>query len=178
MAWSKDSSWLSDLQMVATDDNNRFIIEKEGENELVVIGRNPSYGTLQKPDKTMKRVCYCAEHTDFDGILLCNVCAQRFKQKKDSTLHRYNREYIKQYIGRLSAPTILLILGTSVFKTLYLKQYLQDIISDICNLKGCKPKWKCIKFLDENVPCSFDKFSKQSKVADWKDIADIQQILQ
>lgn len=55
----------------------RYLLEKKGKKELIVLGLNPSTADSVEPDRTMRRVMHYAEQENFDGFAMINLYPQR-----------------------------------------------------------------------------------------------------
>lgn len=126
-----------DIVMVGDETNVRFILEKRGENQLIVIGANPSTATNEKNDNTMGCVAWIAKKNGFDGFVMLNLNAQRstnpdeLPQEMDVDLHQANVKHISELLKWKSSPVILLAFGDIIEKRKYLKQCFADIVAAI-----------------------------------------------
>ena len=68
----------------------RYSLEKQGNNELIVLGLNPSTADSTKPDRTMKKVMHYAEQEGFDGFAMINLYPRR--ATKPVNLGEFNKE--------------------------------------------------------------------------------------
>lgn len=62
-----------DLYCSSADDSVRFLLGKEGDNRIVVIGLNPSTATQEKSDTTATKVERAAIGHGFRGFALANL---------------------------------------------------------------------------------------------------------
>ena len=142
------------------DDNEqqRFKFEMRGENELIIIGINPSTaradpkGTANpEKDPTIERAIefskrnwnYDDKKIKFDGFLMLNVYAQSTSKTdalhtaRNFTLHQKNINKIDSYLQALKSAHkkiyVLLAYGDSIKKRRWLKCCLYDIV-DMLNM--------------------------------------------
>ena len=133
--------------MIGDADNVRFLLYKEGERILFVLGINPSTANDNIPDNTIKRVMGFAEREGFDGFAMLNVYPQRCTNPDflhpacDESLHKQNMTIIDDTIGCHQAPVILVAFGNLINKRKYLKGCFRDIAT---SLQPFNPIWKQI----------------------------------
>ena len=130
-------------------DSQRFKLELEGENELVILGLNPSTARGMSKnfpkektcdDNTIKRIKGFSERAwnvpelKLDGFLMLNICAQSTSDSEtlaeDSALHEKNKQKIESYLADKANPVVLLAYGDAVSekKFPFLKTYLKEIV--------------------------------------------------
>ncbi len=125
----------------------RYLLKKEGENKLIVIGVNPSKATDKESDLTMVKIMRFAEHNGFDGFIMLNLYPQRctsptnLDKEMCLELHKNNLEIISETIKNIESPTVLLAFGDVIETRPYLRNCLKDIVSLFNNLN---PQWKQI----------------------------------
>ena len=135
------------ITMKGDEHNVRFLLEKPGERQLIVIGVNPSKATAEKPDATMTRVMEFAERNGFDGFVMLNLYPQRstspggLHKVLDEKLHRENLEVIGEVLAGREAPVVLLAFGNVINARPYLKACLRDIVAV---MSPRHPQWKQI----------------------------------
>ncbi len=134
--------------MIGDEKTVRYLLENKGENQLMVLGLNPSTASDLKPDNTMRRIMGFAENNGFDGFLMTNLYPQRCTDPKEldrqlnEQIHQKNLEIIKQAAEQVQTPVVLLGFGGNITKRPYLNKCLTDIVN---LLKPFNPQWKCIK---------------------------------
>lgn len=129
--------------------NQRFKLELEGKNELIILGLNPSTARGKSSgypnmidDPTLKRAVEFSKRnwnwdktiTEFDGFLMLNVCAQSTSKPinlvVNDALHEMNKKKIKKYLFVKNNISVLLAYGDNVSekKLSFLKRYLGEIV--------------------------------------------------
>ena len=61
------------VKMVGDNDKARYVLRKDGERPLIVVGLNPSTANEAKADATMARVMGIAERNGFDSFIMLNL---------------------------------------------------------------------------------------------------------
>jgi len=124
----------------------RYLLEKKGNHELIVLGLNPSIADSEVPDRTMKKVMHYAEQEGFDGFAMINLYPRRaikpynlreFNQK----IHKKNLEKIDSLFLQIDNPIILLAFGGNIMKIKFLTTCLFDVYNV---LRKYNPSWKCL----------------------------------
>ncbi|MEE1211187.1 MAG: DUF1643 domain-containing protein [Treponema sp.] len=132
----------------------RYLLEKKGKKELIVLGLNPSTADSVEPDRTMCRVMHYAEQENFDGFAMINLYPQRATQPQNlkiynNELHQKNLSKIKTLVASIENPVILLAFGGNITKV----GFLQSCFIDIYNvLKTFNPSWKCLDIGKTGIP--------------------------
>lgn len=132
------------IKMVADNERVRYVLRKEGQKMLIVIGVNPSKATDKMSDPTMTKVLGFAEHNGYDGFLMLNLYPQRctnpydLDKDMDEELHQANLKHIASEVSNMGSVSVLLAFGDSITCRPYLKTCLKDIIS---LLMPKNPKW-------------------------------------
>ena len=117
------------------DFNNRFLLEKEWNNVLVVVWMNPSTADDKKPDATMRKVMWFAEVTWYDWFAMINVIPQRATFPKDiseiidSEILKRNFEIIENLISSMENPDILLAFWNIIDDRKYFIQQLRNLVT-------------------------------------------------
>ena len=124
----------------------RYLLEKKGKHELIVLGLNPSTADSEVPDRTMKKVMHYAEQENFDGFAMINLYPQRatkpYNLKEfNQEIHKKNLSKIKTLISGMNKPVILLAFGGNIMNIKFLRKCLFDIYNLVSNYK---PSWKCL----------------------------------
>ena len=66
-----------DLYQCNKDDTSRYILGKDGDKKLFVIGLNPSTANKEKSDTTVAKVEKVAIDNGFDGFVMANLYPYR-----------------------------------------------------------------------------------------------------
>lgn len=141
------------IKMVADNERVRYVLRKEGQKMLIVIGVNPSKATDKMSDLTMTKVLGFADHNGYDGLLMLNLYPQRCTNPYDldkemgEELHQANLKHIASEVSNMDSVSVLLAFGDSIACRPYLKNCLKDIIS---LLMPKNPKWLQIGELTRN----------------------------
>lgn len=123
------------VRMVGDNDKARYVLRKDGEKPLIVVGLNPSTANEDKPDATMRRVMGLAERNGFDGFIMLNLYPQRttrpegLDHEMNDCLHQENLRQIKEALKDVSEPTVLLAFGNNIGLRPYLRTCLRDIVA-------------------------------------------------
>ena len=59
------------------DDEVRYVLGQPGNNNLLVIGVNPSTATPEEPDQTIKKVMEISKANGYGGWIMVNLYPQR-----------------------------------------------------------------------------------------------------
>ena len=138
------------MGFIGDDEDNadqRFKLELEGKNELIILGLNPSTARGKSSgypnmidDPTLNRAVtfsllnWNVATPVFNGFLMLNVCAQsNSKPEKlvaNDALHEKNKKKIEEYLSGKNAVSVLLAYGDNVSKKSlsFLKRYLDEIV--------------------------------------------------
>lgn len=141
------------IKMVADNERVRYVLRKEGQKMLIVIGVNPSKATDKMSDPTMTKVLGFADHNGYDGFLMLNLYPQRctnpndLDKEMDEGLHQANLKHIASEISNMDSVSVLLAFGDTITCRPYLKTCLKDVIS---LLMPKNPKWFQIGELTRN----------------------------
>ena len=124
----------------------RYLLEKKGKHELIVLGLNPSTADSEIPDRTMKKVMHYAEQEKFDGFAMINLYPKRATKPcnlKDfnQEIHQKNLKKIEALVSRIQNPVILLAFGGNIMNIKFLKTCFFDIYT---LLSKYNPSWKCL----------------------------------
>ena len=67
----------------------RYYLEQKGDKMLFIVGLNPSYANMDKPDSTMKKILGFMKKEGYNGFVMLNLYAQRgaFPKEQDKTEH-------------------------------------------------------------------------------------------
>lgn len=146
-------------EMIGDKKYVRYLLENKGNNQLMVIGLNPSTASDSEPDNTMRRIMGFAENNGFDGFLMMNLYPQRCTNPKNldkqlnEQIHNENLKVIRKAAEKaaekVNSLTILLGFGSNIMRRTYLKACLIDIVNE---LRDLNPQWKCIKLTKAGHP--------------------------
>ena len=129
-----------DIYLCSEDDTARFALGRNGSQNLLVIGLNPSKANEQKPDPTLRRVLGYAARNGFDGFVMMNLYAGRYTYPPDlpitpdKELLIQNLEAITQIIHAQPTAHILACWGDNILIRPYLSDFLRDIITDTASI--------------------------------------------
>lgn len=132
------------IKMIGDTSNVRYVLKKEGQKMLVVIGVNPSKATENISDPTMTKIIGFAKYNGFDGFIMLNLYPQRctnpngLDKEINTEMHNENLKYIASEISNIESPHVLLAFGNAIETRQYLKKCLSEIIS-LFTLKN--PQW-------------------------------------
>ena len=138
------------LRMTGDNDKVRYVLRKDGDRPLVVVGLNPSTANEAKADATMTRVMGIAERNGFDSFIMLNLYPQRttdpagLDRELNDSLHQENLRQIKEALKDVSEPTVLLAFGNNIGLRPYLKTCLRDIVAAISD--------KCPRYVQAGTP--------------------------
>lgn len=87
------------IKMIGDVSNVRYVLKKEGQKMLVVIGVNPSKATENISDPTMTKIIGFAKYNGFDGFIMLNLYPQRctnpngLDKEINTEMHNENLKY-------------------------------------------------------------------------------------
>lgn len=131
------------VKMIGDDDTIRFLLEIQGDNQIVIIGANPSSANETQPDRTVTMGMSIAERYNYNGVVFLNLYAQRATNPNEldlainQPLHTKNLEIIKSVLKRSERPSVLLCYGDLVLK----RPYLAPILHEILTISPCSITW-------------------------------------
>lgn len=137
------------------DDKNRYILEKNGKNQLFIIGLNPSTADEKTPDSTMKKIVKFCKFNGFDGFVMANLYAQRTPKphQLDEVLNikisQKNINYIESTLQKLTNPTILCCWGNGIDTRAYLRDCFVSILA-VCEKNN--PNYKAVALNQTSHP--------------------------
>lgn len=151
----------------------RFVLGELGENNLVVVGVNPSIATLDELDPTAKRIKKYAGIHNYDGWIIINLYPQintdidKLDDEKNDELVKRNLEKIETILKR-DDITLVAAWGEAIEWRKYLKDCFRDI--DLLANKY-NHEWHCIELTKFGHPChplmrkkGFKLYSKQIEI--------------
>ncbi len=115
-----------DLYRCNEDDSVRFILGKDGINELFVVGLNPSTANKEESDITVAKVETVAKNNGYDGFVMVNLYPQRstnpnrLPEKGDDGLIIKNIEIIKALAKNQNVPVFWAAWGSGIVTRSYL----------------------------------------------------------
>lgn len=133
----------------------RFILGELGNNNLVVVGVNPSVATIKKLDPTAKRIKKYSEIHEYTGWIIINLYPQidpnvdELNKEKNEELVKLNLSFIEEIISR-DDITLVAVWGEAI----EWRKYLKDCFRDIDALaKKYNHEWHCIELTKYGHPC-------------------------
>lgn len=112
----------------------RYVLKKEGNNPLYVIGLNTSTADEQKHDPTVRNAMGIAAAKGYDGFVMFNLYPLRstdpleLPAADEQKLVDKNIAAIQKELGNASKPTILAAWGTHIDDRAYLRESLRKIV--------------------------------------------------
>ena len=139
----------------SNDFKARFILGELGDNNLVVVGVNPSVATIKKLDPTAKRIKKYAEIHEYTGWIIINLYPQidpnvdELNTEKNDELIKLNLKNIETILKR-DDITLVAAWGEAI----QWRKYLKDCFRDIDALaKKYNHEWHCIELTKYGHPC-------------------------
>jgi hypothetical protein len=133
----------------------RFVLGELGDNNLVVVGVNPSVATIKKLDPTAKRIKKYSEIHEYTGWIIINLYPQidpnvdELNKEKNDELIKLNLENIETILKR-DDITLVAAWGEAI----KWRKYLKDCFRDIDALaKKYNHEWHCIELTKYGHPC-------------------------
>lgn len=119
----------------------RFLLQKEGNNPLIVIGLNPSTADESTPDATMRKIIGFIKEwnernlRDYDSFIMLNLYplretspAELNKHHFNENLHARNLEIISYTLDEYSTSDILMCYGDAIEMVPWLKYCRDEIL--------------------------------------------------
>lgn len=160
------------VKMIGDCDTVRFLLEIPGDNQIVIIGANPSTATESKPDRTVTMAMSIAQRYNYNGVVFLNLYAQRSTNPNEldpainQPLHAENREIIKSVLRRIERPSVLLCFGDLVLR----RPYLTSILHEILTIFPCSTSWLKMGDLTKNGnPRHLSRLSHSTQITDASD---------
>lgn len=144
------------VRMTGDNDKVRYVLRKDGDRPLVVVGLNPSTANGDKADPTMTRVMGLAERNGFDGFVMLNLYPQRttdpagLDREQNDALHQENLRQIREALKDINEPTVLLAFGNNIGLRPYLKTCLRDIVTTMADKR---PHYVSVGTTNWGNPC-------------------------
>lgn len=85
-------------EYIGDDDKVRYVLGVPGENNLLVIGVNPSTATPTKLDPTIRKVIKISQANGYDGWIMVNLYPQRSTEPQKMT---FSQELIDENIKQI-----------------------------------------------------------------------------
>lgn len=123
------------IYKTSNDNKLRFVLGKNGENTLVVIGLNPSKANEETPDHTMRKVMGFAGGSGYDSFIMLNLYPQRSTDKNlmdleiNDDYHQANLQAIEEVLKDKKNINVLVAFGNDILLRKYLKQCFMDIVT-------------------------------------------------
>jgi hypothetical protein len=120
--------------MPSGDKSIRFVLKKDGDNPLFVIGLNASFADENDPDLTVSNALEIATSKGFDGFVMFNLYPLREPKPinlpitDDLQLVEQNVAAIQNELCKVAKPTILASWGMVIEYRKYLGECLQKIV--------------------------------------------------
>lgn len=133
----------------------RFVLGELGDNNLVVVGVNPSIATIEELDPTAKRINKYSEIHGYNGWIIINLYPQidpnvdKLNKEKNDELIKLNLIFIEEIISR-DDITLVAAWGEAI----EWRKYLKDCFRDIDALaKKYNHEWHYIELTKYGYPC-------------------------
>lgn len=133
----------------------RFVLGELSDNNLVVVGINPSIATINALDPTAKRIKKYSEIHGYTGWIIINLYPQidpdidELNKEKNEELVKENLEKIKTIIKR-DDITLVAAWGEAI----EWRKYLKDCFREIDFLvKKYNHQWNCFALTKYGHPC-------------------------
>lgn len=128
----------------------RYYLEQKGDKMLFIVGLNPSYANMDRPDSTMKKILGFMKREGYNGFVMLNLYAQRgaFPKEQDKTEHQKVLNYIRILLSKYPELNILLAFGNNIT----LRDYLGRNLLDILEILGDKKYFQIGDLTKEGYP--------------------------
>ena len=133
----------------------RFVLGELGDNNLVVVGVNPSIATLDELDPTAKRIKKYADNHNYDGWIIINLYPQintnvdKLDKEMNDELVKLNLKKIEKIL-KMDDITLVAAWGEAI----EWRNYLKDCFREIDLLaKKYNHQWKCFELTKYGHPC-------------------------
>lgn len=135
-----------DLYKSNTSDSERYILGKDGNKKIFVIGLNPSTANREKSDTTVSKVEQAALNSGYDGFVMANLYPLR-STNPDDLPHTPNPKAITKNIAEIMKyahedpnPIFWAAWGVGISIRHYLLESLVCLHSEITKNNGT---WQC-----------------------------------
>jgi len=136
---------MHNIYLTSSDNNARYSLGHITQNNLIIIGVNPSKATDTDPDLTVSKIKQFAKMNNSDGWIVFNLYPQRATSPTDID-KELNIEYHQQNLNRIESifskmnhkPIIWAAWGNLISTRPYFKKCLTDIHNLI---KRYEPTW-------------------------------------
>ena len=135
-----------DLYKANRSDSERYILGKNGERKIIVIGLNPSTATQEKSDTTVAKVHQTAVNFGFDGFVMANLyplrstCPDNLPDKAKCNALKRNIEALIECAETEENPLFWAAWGVHIAIRRYLFDSLHGLNKEIQKLNG---SWVC-----------------------------------
>jgi len=133
-----------DLYKCDKNDRSRFILGKNGNKKLFIIGLNPSTANKDSSDTTVAKVEKVAMNNNFDGFVMANLYPWRstspknLPEQEDIELMQQNIKYILELAKKEEEPIFWAAWGGDILSRNYLLEALKILNTEIQKING---KW-------------------------------------
>ncbi|WMI70074.1 DUF1643 domain-containing protein [Mangrovimonas sp. YM274] len=142
------------------DSENRFVLAKEGINNLLVICLNPSTADATTDDGTTRNIDQIASVNGFDGWLLFNLSPERTSRPEELSVepykpdHEMNINLLEGYFlaNQLKINNVLLAWGNNITALLDLPYLRENAVHILNILKKYRLDYWCIKHTHKGHP--------------------------
>ena len=138
MKINKLSTYKNIICYPVDDNNKRFLLGKNGSNEMLAIGLNPSTANEDNLDPTSRNIQAIAQNNGCDGWWLINLYSQRtpkpsnLPKKVNQVIAKENIDFIKELIHNdNNISKILFCWGNHINDHSYLKKQADQIITTV-----------------------------------------------
>lgn len=124
------------------NDTARFILGKDGDNKLFIIGLNPSTANHEKSDTTVAKVEKVAINNGYKGFVMANLYPFRatdpnnLPQTENKYLIRENLKAIQKLAETEEKPIFWAAWGNDITKKPYLINALKQIVEVVKKANG------------------------------------------
>jgi hypothetical protein len=136
------SNQIYDQYKCNANDTARFILGRERNRNLIIVGLNPSTATKEKSDPTVARVETVSANNQYDGFIMTNLYPLRstdpkgLPEKCDADLFRTNVQEIISVAEKESDPVIWAAWGGDIVLRPYLADALTELVKGVDSLNG------------------------------------------
>jgi hypothetical protein len=134
-----------DLYANSSDDRCRYVLGRDGERKILVIGLNPSTATRDTSDTTVAKVEAVARRNGHDGFVMLNLYPVRatdhrtLPRRADARQMRHNLEVIEAMVEAEPAPVLWAAWGVSIVGRPF---FLSAAIELVARLQRYRPTWQ------------------------------------
>ena len=135
-----------DLYASSSNGRCRFVLGRDGERKILVIGLNPSTATKDASDTTVAKVEEVARRNGHDGFVMLNLYPVRatdhrtLPRRADATQMRRNLDVIEAMVEAEVAPVLWAAWGASIQGRPF---FMSAAIELLARLQQYRPQWQC-----------------------------------